>query len=309
MRKISEGRKMWFSVMVVFAFYAAIFIIFYDFDRKHYNILDEPNDWNLLWFSLVVMAGLGLLLLFFAHRMDSRIDRQQSERQNKMRRELTQNIGHEFKTPLASIMGYMETIKENPQMDEKTREQFLNRAIAQTKRMSSLLRDLSKLNKLDFAPELLTCEDVNLSDIVSDIVQETEFAVKAQQMKVNNNIPAELIVNGNSQMIYSIFRNLFDNSISYAGKGSTIELSAERQGSKFWKFTFSDNGKGVAEHHLNRLFERFYRIDKGRSRELGGTGLGLSIVKNAIIFHGGNIVALPNDTGKGLKFVFTLKAK
>lgn len=300
---------MWFSVMVVFAFYAAIFIIFDDFDRKHYNILDEPNDWNLLWFSLVVMAGLGLLLLFFAHRMDSRIDRQQSERQNKMRRELTQNIGHEFKTPLASIMGYMETIKENPQMDEKTREQFLNRAIAQTKRMSSLLRDLSKLNKLDFAPELLTCEDVNLSDIVSDIVQETEFAVKAQQMKVNNNIPAELIVNGNSQMIYSIFRNLFDNSISYAGKGSTIELSAERQGSKFWKFTFSDNGKGVAEHHLNRLFERFYRIDKGRSRELGGTGLGLSIVKNAIIFHGGNIVALPNDTGKGLKFVFTLKAK
>jgi len=105
-------------------------------------------------------------------------------------------------------------------------------------------------------------------------------------------------------MLYSIFRNLTDNAIAYAGENTTITLSVKEEKDE-WLFTFSDNGIGVESKHLSRLFERFYRIDKGRSRKLGGTGLGLAIVKNAVILHGGNITA-NNNTDGGLTFNFSI---
>ena len=106
-------------------------------------------------------------------------------------------------------------------------------------------------------------------------------------------------------MVYSIFRNLIDNSISYAGRGTTIFINCFRSDEKFLYISFSDNGVGVDDKYLNRLFERFYRIDKGRSRKLGGTGLGLSIVKNAVVLHGGSI-SVKNRVEGGLEFIFTL---
>ena len=124
-------------------------------------------------------------------------------------------------------------------------------------------------------------------------------------MAFDNRLPATLVVQGNPSMIYSIFRNLTDNAISYAGEGTTITLTA-REDMDRWHFTFSDNGVGVPYEHLGRLFERFYRVDKGRSRKLGGTGLGLAIVKNAVILHGGTISAANNIEG-GLRFEFTIK--
>jgi len=139
---------------------------------------------------------------------------------------------------------------------------------------------------------------------VADIVQESEQALAKKQMTFKNFLPQDISLHGNWQMLYSIFRNLTDNAINYAGAGTTIELSAERR-PKGWHFTFSDNGTGVPEEHLSRLFERFYRLDKGRSRDLGGTGLGLSIVKNAVQLHGGNITA-SNNKGGGLRFDFML---
>ena len=117
-------------------------------------------------------------------------------------------------------------------------------------------------------------------------------------------MPPALVVKGNPSMIYSIFRNLTDNAISYAGDGVTITLSAREDNAK-WHFTFSDNGVGVPHEHLDRLFERFYRVDKGRSRKLGGTGLGLAIVKNAVLLHGGTISAANNMDG-GLRFEFSI---
>ncbi len=298
---------MWTSVMVIFAAYAIIFLIFEDYDRKMSEPFGEVSDWHLLIFSLVVMTGLGWILYHYARRMDQRISREQQQRQNQMRRELTQNIAHELKTPVASILGYTDTILDNPDISEETRQQFIRRTNAQARRLTALLQDISTLNKMDYAPEMLSKERVDISVLVADIIQESEQALNNRQMVFKNYLPQDICIQGNWQLLYSIFRNLTDNAINYAGANTTIELSAEQEGSG-WHFTFSDNGAGIPENHLPRIFERFYRIDKSRSRAIGGTGLGLSIVKNAVLLHGGSITAQNNPQG-GLCFNFTINDK
>lgn len=230
--------------------------------------------------------------------------------QDVLKRQLTQNIAHELKTPVASIQGYLETILENPNINEATRQQFLERSYAQSQRLTSLLQDISTLNRMDDAPEITTGERVDISALVPNIQKETALQLSEKHMSFDNRLPGGIVVNGNSSLIYSIFRNLTDNAIAYAGLGTTISLSAERldddgDGLPKWHFCFADNGVGVPEEHLPRLFERFYRVDKGRSRKMGGTGLGLAIVKNAVLLHGGTI-SVHNREGGGLAFDFTL---
>ena len=305
MKKLSEGTKMWMSVMVIFAVYAVIFILFEDYDRKMLAPFDEVSDWHLLLFSLVVMVGLALLLHRYARRMDERISREQTEKESRIRRELTQNISHELKTPVASILGYTDTILDNPQMDEQTRQQFIERTHAQAQRLTALLQDLSTLNRMDYATDVLSMERVDISAMMADIVEETALAVASKRMQLKNCLPQDVSIDGNWSLVYSIFRNLVDNAINYAGEGTTMELSAVDKGN-CWAFTFKDNGVGIAEKHLPHIFERFYRVDKGRSRSMGGTGLGLAIVKNAVLLHGGQIT-VSNISSGGLQFDFTLK--
>ena len=304
MKNLSEGSKMFISVMVVFALYALIFILFEDYDRAYLEPFDEVSDWHLLLFSLVVMAWLALLLYRYARHMDERISREQAAKENQMRRELTQNIAHELKTPVASILGYTDTILDNPQMNCETQRQFIERTNAQARRLTALLQDISTLNRMDYAAHQLTMERTDVSAIVSDIVQETAIALEKCHMMLNNCLPQDIIIQGNPSLIYSIFRNLIDNAVNYAGEDTTIDISAE-QTDKYWSFRFSDNGVGIAPEHLPRIFERFYRIDKSRSRSIGGTGLGLAVVKNAVLMHSGTITARPAENG-GLEFEFSL---
>lgn len=296
---------MWLSVMAVFLAYATIFILFEDYDRKFIMPFNEVSDWHLLLFSLVVMAGLGFLLFRYAKRMDERISREQTEKENRMRRELTQNIAHELKTPVASILGYTDTILDSPDMTDEVKHQFIVRTNAQAHRLTTLLQDISTLNRMDYARDMITMERVNVSELFADIAEETALAMQHRQITLHNYLPQSIIVQGNYSLLYSIFRNLMDNAINYAGKHVTIEVSAE-QLPDCWSFTFKDNGIGIPAKHQNRIFERFYRIDKGRSRDMGGTGLGLSIVKNTVLLHGGNIMVGTPDTG-GLAFEFTIK--
>jgi len=296
---------MWMSVMVIFAVYAIIFILFEDYDRKMLAPFDETSDWHLLLFSLVVMVGLALLLHRYARHMDERISREQAEKENRMRRELTQNISHELKTPVASILGYTDTILDNPQMDDQTRLQFIERTHTQAQRLTALLQDISMLNRMDYAADVISKERVDVSQIVTDIAEETTLAFQQKGMTLHNCLPHNIIIQGNTSLVYSIFRNLTDNALCYAGEGTTVEIAADEQPDS-WHFTFQDNGTGIASEHLPRIFERFYRIDKGRSRSLGGTGLGLAIVKNAVLLHGGTITARNIATG-GLHYEFSLK--
>ena len=224
--------------------------------------------------------------------------------QSKLKRELTQNIAHELKTPVASIQGYLETIIDNPRIEDTMKQQFLERCYAQSARLSSLLQDISTLNRMEDAPDLQQFDVVDIVELVHNIQKETSLQLEERNMTFENLLPKELKIVGSKSLIYSIFRNLTDNSISYAGQGTTITLKAEKDSEK-WKFMFSDNGVGVSVEHLPRIFERFYRVDKGRSRKMGGNGLGLAIVKNAVLLHQGSIKANTNPDG-GLVFTFSL---
>lgn len=226
------------------------------------------------------------------------------EEQNVLKRQLTQNIAHELKTPVASIQGYLETIIDNPRISEETKKQFLERCYAQSRRLSSLLTDISTLNRLDDATGMMQFEPTDIATIVAQIERETALELKMREMTFLNKLPQTMPVCGNNSMLYSIFRNLTDNAIAYAGEGTTITITANEEADK-WIISFSDNGIGVENKHLDRLFERFYRIDKGRSRKMGGTGLGLAIVKNAVILHRGNINVNTKSSG-GLQFTFSI---
>ena len=226
------------------------------------------------------------------------------EEQNRLKRELTQNAAHELKTPVASIQGYLETILTHPDISDEMRQQFLEQCFGQSQRLTAILQDISTLNKIDEASVAYKFEEIDISQIVAQIVESSALHLKEHQMHFDNRLPSPLMAYADASLINSIFRNLTDNAISYAGDGTTITLTHSAT-ETHWQFTFSDNGVGIASEHISRIFERFYRVDKGRSRKLGGTGLGLAIVKNAVQLHGGMIAAFQNPDG-GVRFVFTI---
>lgn len=223
--------------------------------------------------------------------------------QEVLKRQLTQNIAHELKTPVASIQGYLETLISNPDIPEATRRQFLDRCFAQSGRLTSLLRDISLLNRMDDAPDMGARESVDVTAMVAEIQSATALLMEQRHMQMVCSLP-HITVWGNRSLLYSVFRNLTDNAIAYAGEGTTVTISAEHQ-MQGWRFVFRDNGVGVPAEHLPRLFERFYRVDKGRSRKMGGTGLGLAVVKNAVLAHHGSIQVATAEGG-GLAFTFFL---
>lgn len=235
-------------------------------------------------------------------------DISRQEEESRMKRQLTQNIAHELKTPVSSIQGYLETIITNPALPEDKKSFFIERCYSQSTRLTGLLQDISVLNRLDEAGTLYDLSNVNIYQLVHDIQKECLQKLEEKAMNCSIKIPKDATIEGNHSLLYSIFRNLFDNAIAYAGNNTHITVNCYKEDSEFYYFSFSDNGIGVEEGHINRIFERFYRVDKGRSRKLGGTGLGLSIVKNGVLFHKGQISA-KSTPGKGLQFFFTLKRK
>jgi len=228
------------------------------------------------------------------------------EHENELKRHLTQNISHELKTPVSSILGYMESIMDNPDMDPARQRFFIERSFKQAQRLSSLLQDISMLNKIDETQRLFEKEPCRLSEVISDVLNDVHLQIEQKNCSILNNVDSEMQIMGSRSLLYSIFRNLVDNALAYGGESLTIDINCYRDDKQFYYFSFSDNGNGVGEEHLSRLFERFYRVDKGRSRKMGGTGLGLAIVKNAVLYHRGNISA-KNVPGGGLSFIFSLR--
>lgn len=260
-------------------------------------------DRHFLWFAIAVILALAVVLSIYVGILDGNIEARSEMEKARTRRLMTQNISHELKTPVAGIRGYLETLAENPDIDSNIRKEFIDRSLSQTQRLTSLLDDISVLNRIDDAPQEWSFEDVDVTEMVQSMVSEMSGSLAAKGMTFHNLLPFGIHIHGNPSLIYSIFRNLADNSAAYAGDGARITLTASEEGDS-WMFTFRDNGPGVPQGDIGHIFERFYRVDKGRSRKLGGTGLGLSIVKNAVMLHGGSITA--SDDG-GLRMDFSLK--
>lgn len=228
------------------------------------------------------------------------------EHQEKLRikRQLTNNINHELKTPVAAIQGYLETMTTSKDMTTEERDAFIAKCYAHCQRLTQLLNDVSTITRLEDGSSRIECESVDLRTIVDEIASEVALLPDDKRMRMNIELPAPMQVLGNSTLLMSIFKNLTDNAIAYSG-GRDIYIRCIDVSSTMYTISFADNGIGVDNDHINHIFERFYRIDKGRSRKLGGTGLGLSIVKNAVLFHGGDIKVSNRKIG-GLEFIFTL---
>lgn len=231
----------------------------------------------------------------------------EEEEKIRIKKQLTNNINHELKTPVASIQGYLETVLANPQMESPQRTAFLEKSLAQTERLRRLLTDVSTVTRMDEASQLIRKERVVLNDIIEEIKADVELLPDERRMRIRCNFGKPVVVEGNASLLGSVFRNLTDNATAYSsGRDIYIDLIGEEDG--HYTFLFADNGIGIDEEHLPHIFERFYRIDKGRSRKMGGTGLGLSIVKNAVMLHGGTIEARNRNKG-GLEFRFTLSKR
>lgn len=274
------------------------------------------TDWTFLWVLIVISIIVSLAGYFSSLRLGKTIERlnQYREQENALReeqeksrikRELTNNINHELKTPVASIQVCLETLLSGISLTEEKRAELLDRCYAHNVRLRHLLEDVSLITRLEDGSSRIEREPVVINELLDEIKEEFACIQDEDRMQLIIDFPENVIVNGNQSILGSIFRNLTENAISYS-EGRTIHIALAENNNKFCRIIFEDDGVGVDEKNLPRLFERFYRVDKGRSRSKGGTGLGLAIVKHAVLFHGGSITVSNRPDG-GLRFEFTLE--
>ena len=224
---------------------------------------------------------------------------------HRIKHQLTNNISHEIKTPVQVIQGCLETLENNAdQLTPEMRKDLQDKAYANVQRLAALMNDLSTISRISDAPDKIERNPVNVADIIRQAVDDMQVYPPEKQMRIHLDVPDRLMVNGNASLLSSIFHNLLTNAFNYSG-GRDVNIRLLEETSDSYKFLFNDNGVGVDPEKLPHIFERFYRVDKGRSRSMGGTGLGLSIVKNGVKFHDGTIEVHNREEG-GLEFTFTL---
>ncbi len=225
----------------------------------------------------------------------------QIEQMRKMKQQLTSNIAHELRTPTTCLRGFLETLHENSNISEEKRKYFIGKAYNQSKRLTNLIRDISLLSNLSEDPDQYNFEMVNIREIIDNIKIEFQEQLKKQNIKFES-LDKDIKVEGSYVLLHSLFSNLIDNSIKYAGENSEIHIEHLQTKSGSIYLSYYDMGMGIDDTHLNRIFERFYRTNKGRSRNNGeGSGLGLSIVYNIIKLHKGDIQAKAHRSG-GLEY-------
>ena len=265
-------------------------------------------DWTFLFVMIAISLAMSIAAYFSTRKLGKDIERvnqfESEQEKNRIKRQLSNNINHELKTPVASMQVCLETLLSGIALSEEKRQELIARCYAHNERLCQLLNDISLITRLEDGSQLISTENVCINNILREISEELGVLSPEERLELHINFNEEVTLAGNNSLIGSIFSNLTKNAIAYSG-GRNIYITLLENTEKLCRIRFEDDGQGVAPQHLSRLFERFYRIDKGRSRKLGGTGLGLSIVKHAVLFHGGNITASNRPEG-GLRFDFTL---
>lgn len=265
-------------------------------------------DWSFLVVMVLITLVMSVVAYFTTRKLGKdieRVNRYEAEQErNRLKRYLTNNINHELKTPVASIQVCLETLLSGINLSEDKRQELIERCYAHNNRLRRLLNDVSLITRMEDGSALIGKESVVINDIIGEVAKELEMLPEDERLMLHTDFSDEVTIGGNPSLIGSIFRNLTENAIAYS-EGKNIYISLLENNEKLCRIRFEDDGKGVEHKHLSRLFERFYRVDKGRSRQKGGTGLGLAIVKHAVQFHGGTITVTNRPNG-GLRFEFTM---
>ena len=265
-------------------------------------------DWSFLVVMISITLVMSVVAYFTTRKLGKdieRVNRYEAEQErNRLKRQLTNNINHELKTPVASIQVCLETLLSGINLSEEKRQELIERCYTNNDRLRRLLNDVSLITRMEDGSALIGKERVVINDIIDEVAKELEMLPEDERLLLHTDFGDEVVIDGNPSLIGSIFRNLTENAIAYS-EGRNIYISLLENNERLCRIRFEDDGKGVEHKHLSHLFERFYRVDKGRSRQKGGTGLGLAIVKHAIQFHGGTITVTNRPNG-GLRFEFTL---
>ena len=225
----------------------------------------------------------------------------------RFRREYIGNVSHELKTPLTSIQGYIETLIDGGLKDDEINMKFLIRTDKNISRLISIVEDLDTISKFEAGELQLQVEDFDLAEVVEEVIDfnDQKASKKHIALKFINNTTKPVMVHGDKNRIYEVVNNLVINSINYGVENGTTKVVISDIENKYL-VDVQDDGIGIAEENLSRVFERFFRVDKSRSRESGGTGLGLAIVKHIMEAHN-EMITLKSKIGKGCTFSFTLK--
>ncbi len=226
------------------------------------------------------------------------------QERERVKRQMTNNINHELKTPVGIIKGYLDTINSDPEMPESLRTSFLQKAQAHADRLTQLLKDVGSITRLEEGSDKVELTDFDFHDLVTSLATDIAASQLAGSMEFSYNIPTGCIIRANYTLLSNALLNLVRNAANYS-KGTRMTLSLLHNLDHAYEFTFADDGVGVGEIHLPRLFEHFYRVDEGRARKSGGTGLGLPIVKSTFAAIGGSI-RVKNAEPHGLEFIFTI---
>lgn len=266
-------------------------------------------DWSFLIVMISITLSMSVVAYFTTRKLGKDIERvnhyEAEQEKNRLKRQLTNNINHELKTPVASIQVCLETLLSGISLTEEKRQDLIGRCYTHNERLRRLLNDVSLITRMEDGNGLISKEPVVINDIIEEVAKELEVMPEEERLTLHTHFDEIVSIDGSLSLIGSIFRNLTENAIAYS-EGKHIYISLIANNDKECHIRFEDDGIGVEEKQLNRLFERFYRVDKGRSRQKGGTGLGLAIVKHAVQFHGGTITVTNRPNG-GLRFEFVLK--
>jgi two-component system phosphate regulon sensor histidine kinase PhoR len=222
-----------------------------------------------------------------------------------MRKDFVANVSHELKTPLTSIKGFIETLLDGALEEKATAQKFLTIINQETERLSNLINDLLAMSKLESGQTELKLKSIKLPELVNDILLTIENRLQEKNLELARELAASEIY-GDEDLLKEVIINLLDNAIKYTPEGGRILVGSRITGEEI-EFFVKDTGIGIPEESLARVFERFYRVDKGRSRAMGGTGLGLAITKHIVERHGGKL-AVESELGEGSRFSFTLPA-
>ena len=226
-----------------------------------------------------------------------------TERLELVRQEFLSNVSHELRTPLTSIMAFVETLESGAKEDPESCQRFLSIIRKNASRMHMLIDDILELTAIEGGAIQLQPAPVDLHALVNEVGASLTNQARARNITLENNVAAGVLVYADSRRLEQMLTNLVDNGIKFGHENGSVSI-AHQSGSRD-QISVTDNGDGIPAQHLERLFERFYRVDRARSREMGGTGLGLAIVKHLALLHGGEIT-VESELGKGSTFTLHL---